>query len=370
MIEPYTIDVPESVLDDLRDRLARTRFPNEIPGVGWDQGTPLGYLRELVDYWRDTYDWRVHEARLNRYDNFLTEVDGQRIHFIHVRSPHEGALPVLLLHGWPGSVAEFLDTVETLTNPPDPADALTLVIPSLPGFAFSAPTTELGWSPRRIAEAFGVLMADLGYERFGLQGGDFGSFIACNVADLFPDRVVGLHVNFLSVPPPKGEARPEPTEAHRRWASTGEGYAQIQRTKPQNIGYLLEDSPAGLAGWIVEKYREWSDCDGDVERSFTKDQLLTNVMLYWVNTAATSSVRLYWEMHRAGRDNVPQAPVAVPTGVANFPGEVNRSERSWAQRRYNIVRWTEMDRGGHFPALEVPELFTEEVLEFFHDVRS
>jgi microsomal epoxide hydrolase len=370
MIEPYTIEVPESVLDDLHDRLARTRFPNEIDGIGWTQGTPLAYLRELVGYWRDTYDWRVHEARLNGYDNFVTEVDGQRIHFLHVRSPHEGALPVLLLHGWPGSVVEFLETIEPLTDPPDPADACSLVIPSLPGYAFSAPTAEIGWSPRRIAEAFGVVMTDLGYERFGVQGGDWGSIIACNVADLFPERVVGLHVNFLTVPPPKGEARQEPTDSSRRFDAAGSGYSQIQGTKPQTIGYLLEDSPAGLAGWIVEKFREWSDCDGDVERSFTKDQMLTNIMLYWVNTAATSSARLYWEMRQAGVDSVPHGPVTVPTGVANFPAEPGRSERSWAEPRYHIVHWSEFDRGGHFAAMEVPDVFAADVLEFFRGVRS
>jgi pimeloyl-ACP methyl ester carboxylesterase len=370
VIEPFTVDVPESVLVDLRDRLARTRFPNEIDGIGWDQGTPLGYLRELVDYWRDDYEWRVHESRLNAYDNFVTEIDGQRIHFLHVRSPHADAMPLLLAHGWPGSVVEFLDTIGPLTEPPDPADAFSLVIPSLPGYAFSAPTTQRGWSPRRIGEAFGVLMADLGYERFGVQGGDWGSIIVCNMADLFPERVVGLHVNFLTVPPPKGETVPAPTEPSLRFATTGSGYSAIQGTKPQTIGYLLDDSPAGLAGWIVEKFREWSDCGDDVERSFTKDQLLTNVMLYWVNTAATSSARLYWEMRQSGIGSVPQAPITVPTGVANFPAEIARSQREWAERRYNIVHWSEFDRGGHFAAMEQPALFVGDVRSFFRELRT
>ena len=370
MIEAFPIAVPDAVLDDLQTRLARTRFPNEIAGIGWEQGTPLAYLRELVDYWHDEYDWRTHEARLNACGSSMTEIDGQRIHFLHVPSPHEGALPLLLAHGWPGSVVEFLDTIGPLVDPPDPADAFSLVIPSLPGYGFSAPTTEQGWAPRRIAEAFGVLMDELGYEQFGVQGGDWGSMVVCNMADLFPDRVIGLHVNFLTVPPPKGEVPPEPAEPSQRFSASGSGYSQIQGTKPQTIGYLLDDSPAGLAGWIVEKFREWSDCGGDVERSFTKDQMLTNIMVYWVNTAGTSSARLYWEMQQGGRTNVPRQPVTVPTGVANFPGEISRSQRAWAARRYNIVHWSELDRGGHFAAMEVPDLFVGDVREFFRGVRG
>jgi len=257
-----------------------------------------------------------------------------------------------------------------LTDPADPADACSLVIPSLPGYAFSAPTSELGWTPRRIAEAFAQLMVDLGYERYAVQGGDWGSIVVCNLADLHPERVAGLHVNFLTVPPPKDGAPPPPSESRVRFDATGTGYQHIQRTKPQTVGYLLDDSPAGLAAWIVEKFREWSDCGGDVERSFTKDQLLTNVMLYWVNTAGTSSARLYWEMHQARRGSIPQQRVTVPTGVANYPGEMGRTERAWAERRYDIVHWTELDRGGHFAAMEVPDLFSADLLEFLRLVRA
>jgi epoxide hydrolase len=365
VIEPLTINVPDATLDDLSERLARTRFPNEVTGVGWEQGTPLAYLRELVEYWRDEYDWRAHEAELNSYDNFVHEVDGQPIHFMHVKSPHAEATPLLLAHGWPGSVVEFLDTIEPFVNPPDPVDAFSLVIPSLPGYAFSAPTTEAGWSPRRIAQAFGTLMGDLGYEHYGVQGGDWGSIVVCNMADLFPGNVTGLHVNFLTVPPPKGESPREPSEPSRRFNTTGNAYSQIQGTKPQTIGYLLEDSPAGLAGWIIEKFREWSDCGGEPENAFTKDQMLTNIMLYWVNAAATSSARLYWEMRQSGAAAVPGQVVTVPTGVANFPGEISRSQRADAERRYNIVHWTEHDRGGHFAAMEQPELFVHDVRSFF-----
>ncbi len=367
-MEPFRIDVAEADLVELRQRLARTRWPNDATAPPWVQGTPLAYLQALVEYWRRDYDWRAAEARLNGYEQFVTTVDGQRIHFLHVPSPHPGALPLVLSHGWPGSIVEFLDVLGPLTDPADAADAFSVVVPSLPGYGFSGPTAGPGWTPRRMAAAFGTVMERLGYERYGVQGGDWGSMISCNMADLYPDRVVGLHVNFLSVPPPKGEQSPahEPAE---RFAATGSGYQQIQSTKPQTIGYLLDDSPAGLAGWIVEKFREWSDCAGDPEQAFTKDQLLTNIMLYWVTRTGTSAARLYWEMRQAGRASLPQAPVTVPTGVANYPGEIARSERTWAERRYNIVYWSYPERGGHFAAMEVPDVFVGDVRAFFRQLR-
>jgi epoxide hydrolase len=365
-MQAFRIDVPEADLVDLRERLARTRWPTASPAPDWVQGIPLDYLQELVAYWAGPYDWRAAEARLNSYPQFLTEIDGQPVHFLHVRSAHAGALPVVLSHGWPGSVVEFLDVIGPLVDPPDPADAFSLVIPSLPGYGFSGPTTTAGWNPRRMAGALSTLMQTLGYERYGVQGGDWGSIISANMADLHPDRVAGLHLNFLSVPPPPGE---QPSERSRRFAETGRGYQEIQGTKPQTIGYLLDDSPAGLAGWIVEKFREWSDCGGDPERSFTKDQMLTNVMVYWITRTGTSAGRLYWEMRQAGRAALPQAYVEVPTGVANFPGEVGQSERKWAERRYNIVHWTEPEGGGHFAAMEVPDLFVGDVRAFFRLVR-
>ena len=367
-MEAFRIDVPEEDLVDLRDRLARTRWPNDATASPWEQGPPLAYLQELVRYWGQDYDWRAAEARLNAYPQFVTEVEDQRIHFLHIPSPHPEALPLVLSHGWPGSIVEFLDVIEPLTNPADPADAFSLVVPSLPGYGFSGPTTGPGWTPRRIAAAFGTIMRRLDYARYGVQGGDWGSLISCNMADLEPERVVGLHLNFLSMPPPRGESGLA-HEPALRFAATGSGYQQIQSTKPQTIGYLLDDSPAGLAGWIVEKFREWSDCGGDPERSFTKDQLLTNIMLYWVTGTATSAARLYWEMRQAGRAALPQAPVTVPTGVANFPAEIARSERSWAERRYHIVHWTNAERGGHFAAMEVPDLFVSDVRDFFRLVR-
>jgi microsomal epoxide hydrolase len=368
-MEQFRIDVPQADLDDLADRLSRTRWPNEIDDIGWDQGTPLAYLQELVAHWQDGYDWRSHEARLNSHEQLVTEVDGQRVHFLHVPSKHPGAMPLVLSHGWPGSVVEFLDVIGPLTDPPDPADAFSVVVPSLPGYGFSGPTSVRGWTPRKIASAFATVMERLGYDRYGVQGGDWGSFVSCNLADLHPDRVSGLHVNFMSVPPPKGEAPPPLTGNAARFGTTGSGYSGIQGTRPQTIGYLLDDSPAGLAGWIVEKFREWSDCDGDVERSFTKDQLLTNVMVYWLTRTGTSAARLYWEMRQAGRETTPQAFITVPTGVANFPGELVQPQRPWVERKYNVVHWTEPANGGHFAAMEVPDLFVDDVRAFFRLVR-
>lgn len=374
---PFRVVVPDTALADLRERLARTRWPNEVAGAGWDYGTDLGYLRALVAYWAEGFDWRAQEDRLNSFDQFTTRVDGQLIHFVHQRSTVPGALPILLLHGWPGSVVEFLDVIPRLTSPDDPADAFHVVAPSLPGYAFSGPTSEPGWHPRRMASAFAELMDGLGYRRYGVQGGDWGSIVAANLADLRPDRVAGLHVNFLSAPRPAGERTASLSqedqariEAMRAWREEESGYSAIQGTKPQTVGYALDDSPAGLAGWIVEKFRAWSDCGGHVERSFTRDQLLTNISVYWFTGTATSSARLYFEMRRAGATAVPRAPVTVPTGVANYPAEVTKVPRVWAERRYNVTHWTELPRGGHFAAMEVPDVFVGDVRDFFRTVRQ
>ncbi len=379
-ITPFRVDVPDAALSDLRERLSRTRLPNQVDGVAWDQGTDRGYLADLLAYWRDEFDWRAAEARINAFDQFVTEVDGQQIHFVHHRSPEPDALPLLISHGWPGSIVEFLDVIGPLTDPRahggDPASAFHVVAPSLPGYGFSGPTRAPGWNPRRIAEAYVGLMAALGYDRYGTQGGDWGSIVAANMADLDPAHVAGLHLNFLTVPKP-ADADPAaltPDEqadlaAIHGWRQTGAGYQEIQGTKPQTLGYALEDSPAGLAAWIVEKFGAWSDGGPDPEASFTRDQLLTNITVYWVTATATSSTRLYYEMRQVGRAAIPQEYVAVPTGVANFPGEVTRTPRSWAEHRYNITHWTEQPRGGHFAAMQVPDLFVDDVRAFFRTVR-
>jgi epoxide hydrolase len=365
---PFRVDVPDDILADLADRLRRTRFPNEIPGIGWQQGIPLDYLREIVRYWLDTYDWRAHEARLNRYQQFITTVEGQRFHFLHIRSRHETAIPLFLTHGWPGSVAEFLDVIGPLSDPADPADAFHLVVPSLPGYGFSGLTNQTGWHARRIAAAFGQIADRLGYQRYGVQGGDWGAIVSCNMAELRPERVLGLHVNLMNVPPPSGEAAAPPTAWARRAGAAGGGYEAIQGTRPQTIGYLLDDSPAGLAAWIIEKFYEWTDRPSG-RFALTTDQLLTNVMIYWVNRTGASSARLYWERRQAPETMVPSRRVAVPTGVANYPGELIRSLRAHAEHFFNIVHWTELPRGGHFPAMEVPDLFAADVRAFFRPLR-
>jgi pimeloyl-ACP methyl ester carboxylesterase len=369
---------PQAVLDDLHDRLVRARLPGAIEGIGWEQGTDREYLSGLIEHWRERYDWRGCEARFAAHDEHSIIIDGQRFHAVVARSPHADALPLLLVHGWPGSVAEFLDVLGPLTDPTahggDASDAFHVVAPSLPGFGFSGPTHERGWHPRRIADACISLMADLGFDRYGVQGGDWGSIVGANVADLVPDRVAGLHLNFVTVPrakdgPPPTEAEQEALVRLAEWRTDGAAYQEIQATRPQTLGYALEDSPVGLCAWIIEKFRAWSDCGGDLERSFTRDRLLDNITLYWVTGTAASSCRIYWEMRRVGRGAIPHAFVSVPTGIANFPGEVTSLPRAWIERRYNVVHWTTPPRGGHFAAMEVPELFVEDVRAFFRLVR-
>jgi microsomal epoxide hydrolase len=379
-IQPFRIDVPDAVLVDLRERLERTRLPNQIAGSGWEQGTELSYLGDLLTYWRDSYDWRAAERRLNELDQFLTTIDGQPVHFVHQRSPEPDALPIVITHGWPGSVVEFLDVIGPLTDPGayggDPRDAFHVVAPSLPGYGFSGPTAERGWNPRRIAAAWAELVAALGYERYGAQGGDWGSVVAANLAELDAAHVCGLHLNFVAVGRPADDDPSTLTHdeqlglaAMQEWRRTGTGYQEIQGTKPQTLGYALEDSPAGLCAWIIEKFRAWSDCGGHVEGSFSRDRLLTNVTLYWVTRTATSSTRLYYEMREVGRAGIPQGFVSVPTGVANYPGEVTRVPRRWVEHRYNVTHWVDQPRGGHFAAMEVPDLFTEDLRAFFRGVR-
>jgi pimeloyl-ACP methyl ester carboxylesterase len=347
-----------------------------IDDTGWEYGIPFGYLGELVEYWRDTFDWRAQEARLNELAHFRTLIDGQPIHFVHARSPHEDALPLLLTHGWPGSIVEFLDVIPRLTDPEahggSAADAFHVVAPSLPGYGFSGPTRTRGWDTWRIARAFAELLGRLGYTRYGAQGGDWGAQVATRIGALDPAHCAALHLNM-----PLAE-RPEPpvdlTEqdkadlaAMAQFAREESGYASQQSTKPQTIGVALNDSPVGLLAWIVEKFRTWSDCDGHPENVFTRDQLLTNVMVYWVTATSASAARLYWE-HRGAAEGAPEY-VGVPTGVARYPKEIVRFPRSWVERRYNLTHWADMPRGGHFAAMEQPELFVDDVRQFFRTVR-
>ena len=380
-IRPFTIAVPDDVLTDLKDRLARARLPDQIPGTGWDYGADRAYMEELLAYWQDGFDWRAQERILNQFDHFKTVIDGVDVHFIDQRSAHEDAVPLLLTHGWPGSFVEFTKVIGPLTDPEahggDPADAFHLVIPSLPGYGFSGKPTESGYNPERMADILATLMERLGYARYGAQGGDWGAIISRALAGNYPDRLIGLHSNFITAGPPPGVADPtagvSPEELERRRErarafADGRGYQAIQGTKPQTLGYGLNDSPAGLAAWIVEKFHGWSDHDGNVESAFTKDELLTNITLYWVTETITSASRIYYE---AG--NTPSTRrigfIEVPTGAAIFPKEISFSPRRWAEARYNIVRWTLMPRGGHFAALEEPELLVDDIRAFFRELR-
>jgi pimeloyl-ACP methyl ester carboxylesterase len=378
-IEPFRISVSDAVLQDLEMRLARTRWPDEIEGSGWDYGTDLGYARELVTYWREKFDWRAQERRLNQFDQFTTNVDGLRVHFIHQRSKNPRAMPLVLTHGWPGSIFEFTKVIGPLTDPAShggrAADAFHVVAISLPGFGFSGKPRERGYGPQKMAAIISTLMARLGYSRYGVQGGDWGGIISRLIALNDAEHVSGLHLNFCTVGPPPGASDPNagvpPSELARMqerqsFMENERGYSQIQATKPQTLGYALNDSPAGLAAWIVEKFRAWCDCDGNVEKKFTKDELLTNITIYWTTETATSSARIYYENRVAGGT---QGRVAVPTACALFPKEITLPPRRWVEARYNLTRWTEMPRGGHFAALEEPELLVEDVREFFRALR-
>ena len=377
MIEPFQIAVPDSVLEDLQDRLARARLPDAVAAYGWDQGTPPDYLQELVKYWRTDFDWRAQEARLNRFPQFQVRIGGSRLHFLHVRSPRPEARPLLLLHGWPGSIFEFYKIIPLLTEPQAvggaPAQAFHVIAPSLPGYGFSEAPREPGFTPRKFGAIFRELMTDvLEYRRFFAQGGDWGSVIASWMAFDFPEVVAGLHLNMAGLRPPLGEGTPPLSAeekaflaAARKQMEEDMAYMAIQGTRPQSLGYGLHDSPVGLAAWLTEKFRAWTDCHGDLERSISKDELLTNIMIYWATGTITSSMRLYYE-YRHHRDGLrPGERVECPTGFADFPGEILRAPRSWVERAYNIQQWTEMKAGGHFAALETPEALAEDVRRFF-----
>jgi len=377
-IDQFHIHVEDSVLEDLRHRLERTRFPDHIGGTGWEYGIPIDYLRELVEYWRDRYDWRSQEAWLNSFAHFRTRIDDQSIHFLHARSAHEEALPLLITHGWPGSIVEFLDVIPRLTDPESfggqASDAFHVVAPSLPGYGLSEPPRTPGWDEHRIATAFIALMSRLGYTSYGAQGGDWGAQVTTRIAGLDPEHCAAIHLNMALGVPPEGDAALTDEEqadlrAMRLFVKEESGYANEQGTKPQTLGVGLNDSPAGLLAWIVEKFRAWSDCDGHPENCFTRDQMLTNVMLYWATQTIASSARLYWESRHSAMSAQPRPFVDVPTGVARYPGEPLRWPRSWVESQYNVVHWAPMERGGHFAAMEQPELFVEDLRTFFRGAR-
>jgi pimeloyl-ACP methyl ester carboxylesterase len=380
-IRPFTIQIPDSALADLKARLALARIPDPLQGAGWTLGTDTAYLRGLVEYWRTRFDWRAQERQLNQFEQFTTTIDGLRVHFLHRRSARADALPLLITHGWPGSFVEFGKVIGPLTDPAAHGgraeDAFHVVIPSIPGFAFSEAPREPGYSPARIAAIEAKLMARLGYTRYGVQGGDWGSIISTQIALLDAPHLAGLHLNMCFGGAPAGadpNAGLSPREIERlklRQAFQAEetGYQQIQGTKPQTIGIALNDSPVGLAAWIVEKFHTWCDCGGNPDSVFTKDELLTNISLYWFTQTAASSARIYYESRHAPPSATAGARIDVPTACADFPKEIIWSPRKWLESRYNITRWTEMPKGGHFAAFEQPQLFVDDVRAFFRDLR-
>ncbi|ATB29022.1 epoxide hydrolase family protein [Melittangium boletus] len=374
---PYRIDVAQEVLADLHHRLDATRFPEPLPGAPWAHGAHVAYVRELCEYWRHAYDWRQYEAELNRHPQFLCEVDGVELHFWHVRGKGPSPMPLLLIHGWPGSILEFHHLIGPLTDPAahggDAADAFDVVIPALPGYGFSGKPREPGWSATRVAAAFDRLMVEhLGYPRYGAQGGDWGAITTIELGLHHGAHLAGIHLNMPLAGPPPGQ---ETSDETRRYAQAmaarhaAEGaYSQVQGTKPLSLAIAQSDSPAGLAAWMVEKFRTWSDCDGEVERRFSKDWLLTNLMFYWAPNSIASAANLYYETFGAHFPDL-RGQVRVPTGVARFPREIVQPPRSWLEHRFDLRRYTEMPRGGHFAAVEEPELFLDDVRAFFRTLR-
>jgi pimeloyl-ACP methyl ester carboxylesterase len=385
-IKPFTVSLRPAVLDDLRERLENTRWPDEVSGAGWDYGTNLGYMRSLIDYWHEEFDWPAQERALNAFPHFRAEIDGWGIHFIHVRGRGPKPMPLVMTHGWPSSFVEMLKILPLLADPGahggDPADAFDVVVPSLPGFGFSQPRTVRG--PARAHQIWRRLMLEgLGHPRFAAQGGDLGARVTTALGQSYPDNLIGLHLSTVDLAWPTPEpAESELTEAEkdylervRHWEEDEGGYIHIQATRPQSLAYGLNDSPAGLAAWIVEKWRAWSDCGGgdpDLPGSFTRDELLTNITLYWATQTINSSMRYYYE-----RRHDPEPAqlklverIQVPTAVAVFPAEKElRVPREWAERSYNIQRWTDIPRGGRFAALEQPELLAEDIRAFFRGLR-
>lgn len=382
-VTPFRIEIPDAELRDLRERLGRTRWPEAETVIDWSQGTPRTYVQELCRYWADGYDWRATEARLNGLPQFMTEFDGLRIHFVHVRSPHPEAFPVVITHGWPGSTVEFLKVIGPLTNPTahggSAGDAFHVVCPSLPGYGFGDKPTRPGWNVERIASVWIRLMARLGYERYGAQGGDWGTSISTSIGQQDAEHVAGIHLN-----PPLAAPDPETFDnltAAERVAlaslelagESGDGYSAQQSTRPQTLGYGLVDSPAALCAWIVEKFWSWTDNDGDLENVLTRDEILDNLMLYWLPGTGASSARLYWESFKEVQRKFRGSNVDVvttPTGCSIYPKENPRPSRRWAAKRFTDIRhWNELDKGGHFAAFEQPELFIDEVRSFFRLVR-
>lgn len=376
-VSPFRISVPDVVIADLKSRLRNTRWPEAELVGDWSQGAPLKWIKDVCGYWAEQYNWSKREAALNRFAQFTTAIDGLDIHFIHARSPHPQAMPLIITHGWPGSVVEFHKVIEPLVDPAahggNVADAFHVVCPSLPGFGFSGKPAAAGWGVDRIARTWAVLMDRLGYGRYGAQGGDWGSAVTTALGALDAEHCAGIHITLAMSARPNVEGQPSPEEARalkgiQYYADWDSGYSKQQSTRPQTLGYALTDSPSGQAAWILEKFWAWTDCNGHPENIFTRDELLDNVMLYWVTASAASSARLYWESFGPKRRTA--HTVKVPTGVAVFPREIVTPVRKWMEAGYvNITHWSEMPKGGHFAAFEQPDLFVKEVRDYFRKIR-
>jgi len=373
---PFTISASDVDLADLHRRLATTRWPNEEPVDDWTQGIPLDYVKEVCAYWADGYDWRKREARLNAFPQFTTPIDGVDIHFVHQRSPVENALPLVVTHGWPGSIVEFQKVIGPLSDPAahggDPADAFHVVCPSLPGYGFSGQPRETGWNVQRIADAWSTLMQRLGYERYLAQGGDWGAMVTTAIGQRDPEHCRAIHLN-MPIAPPDPETMSDLSKAEQaalasmqHYQDWDSGYSKQQSTRPQTLGYGLADSPSGQAAWILEKFWAWTDCNGHPENVLTRDELLDNVMLYWIPGAGASSARLYWESF----NSPPMEPIQVPVGASIFPKEIFRTSKRWAEKHFGeLLYWNELDKGGHFAAFEQPEVFVEEIRACFRSLR-
>ena len=381
-VRPFTIAVEDSVLEDLQQRLADTRWPDEIPDTGWDYGSNLAYLKELVEHWRTKFDWRAQEAKLNAFSHFKSEVDGLDIHFIHEKGRGPNPIPLVITHGWPSCFFEMTKIIPLLADPAshggDAADSFDVVAPSLPGFGFSDHAQDRGMEVQRVAGMWNKLMTEnLGYPKFAAQGGDIGSGVTARLGYAHADTLYGIHLTSITRPTPYlGPGSRPVTDAEQtliaqrdKWFADEGGYNHIQGTKLQTLAYGLNDSPVGLAAWIVEKYRTWSDCGGDVEKSYTKDELLTIVTIYWVTQTISSSTRMYFENQKNLWAMEKDQKVPAPAGMAMFPQEISKPPREWGERSYDVRRWTEMHSGGHFAALEEPQLLAEEVRAFFRDFR-
>ena len=375
-IRKFQLEVTDAVLDDLKKRLSMTRWPNKETPEDWSQGIPLGYMQELCDYWQHEYDWRAREERFNRFPQFITEIDGVDIHFIHLPSVHENARPLIITHGWPGSVVEFHKVIEPLADPTahggNTEDAFHVVVPSLPGYGFSGKPEVTGWGIEKIADIWGALMARLGYDHYFAQGGDWGAMVTTHIGLQDKEHCDAIHLNMPVVIPdantmaeltPSEQASLMSMKFYQDWDS---GYSKQQSTRPQTVAYGLVDSPSGQAAWIIEKFYQWTDCNGHPENAISRDELLDNVMMYWLSKSAASSARLYWESFK----NPPQDEVDIPTGCSIFPKEIVRPSERWIRKRFtNLKYYNELEKGGHFAAFEQPEIFLQEIRTYFRSLR-